>query len=79
LELEERKATIEELMPIIGGDAYKKLLQEGDFHAGILSIGQVIGRIDKYPSVKEIITDIINDAEIILEKIKQYWQPEKSI
>lgn len=75
LELENQNAGIEELMPIIGGKAYKKLLKDGDINAGILSIGQVIGRIEEYPRVKEIIEDIVKDAEITLNKINRCWEP----
>lgn len=75
LELEDRNAKIEELLPIIGGEAYRKLIQEGDINAGILSIGQVIGRINQFPSVKEIIEDIVIEAESVMKKINQYWQP----
>jgi len=75
LELEDQNAKIEELLPIIGGEAYKVLIDEGDINAGVLSIGQVIGRINQYPSVQEIIDGIIREAESVIKKMNQFWQP----
>ncbi|MCS0671261.1 nitronate monooxygenase family protein [Cytobacillus firmus] len=75
LELEDQNAKIEELLPIIGGEAYKVLIDEGDINAGVLSIGQVIGRINQYPSVQEIIDGIIIEAESVIKKMNQFWQP----
>jgi nitronate monooxygenase len=78
LELEGENAKVEELLPLMGGEAYKKLLNDGDINAGVLSIGQIIGRINQYPSVKEIIEGIVTEADTIITKMNQSWQPVQS-
>jgi len=76
LELEKSGASIDQLLPLIGGEAYKKLLETADIDAGILSIGQVIGRIDDCPSVKEIIDSILNEADQTLKIVNSYFKKE---
>jgi len=69
LELEEREATLEELLPMINGLRGKRALEEGDINAGIIYCGQVVGQVHKIPSVKEIIEGIIAQARLIGQRL----------
>ena len=65
LEMEEKGATLEELLPMISGQRGKQALEEDDINAGVIVCGQVIGLIQEIPSVKEIIDGIISEAKLI--------------
>jgi NAD(P)H-dependent flavin oxidoreductase YrpB (nitropropane dioxygenase family) len=69
LELEEKGATLEELLPFIGGDRSKESYTSGDVNDSVIACGQVVGLIDELPSVKEIIDGIISEARIITERL----------
>ncbi len=73
-ELEKKGASLEELLPIIGGLKEKALLETGDLDAGILHCGQVSGLVREIPSVKEIIDGIIDQAEIIRKRLEMLVQ-----
>ncbi len=70
-EMEARGASLEEVLPIISGQLGKKAWEEGDVDAGILSLGMVVGRINKVQTVKEVIDEIVNGAKQILERLKR--------
>lgn len=69
LEMESKKAPIDELLTIIGGEAYEKVIKDGDIDAGVISIGQVIGRIHDLPSAQELIENIMKEAEETLNHL----------
>jgi NAD(P)H-dependent flavin oxidoreductase YrpB (nitropropane dioxygenase family) len=73
IDLENQGANITELLPLIGGDAYKRLIEFGDIDAGVISLGQGIGMIDELKDAKEIIDDTIREAEITLKRINHYF------
>jgi nitronate monooxygenase len=62
--LEARGASLEEMLPIIGGDASKKVALEGDFEAGQALAGEAVGLIHDIPTVKELIDRIISEAKL---------------
>ncbi|MBN1613907.1 MAG: nitronate monooxygenase [Deltaproteobacteria bacterium] len=51
------------------GSRIKAALENGDEDMGFMPCGQVCGRIDDIPTVKELIERIVAEAEAILEKI----------
>jgi nitronate monooxygenase len=65
LEMEERGATLEELLPVISGQKGLMVYQEGDIDAGVIACGQVVGLIDSLKSVKEVIDEIVDNAHDI--------------
>jgi NAD(P)H-dependent flavin oxidoreductase YrpB (nitropropane dioxygenase family) len=69
LEIEEKGATLEELLPFISGDRSKQSYISGDVNDGVIACGQVVGLINELPSVKEIIDGIINEAGLITERL----------
>ena len=72
LEMEEKGATLEELMPLISGHLGRKALQEtGDIESALIYSGQSVGLIREAPSVKEIIDSIISEAKLIGQRLKQ--------
>ena len=70
LEMEQKGATLEELMPVISGKQGKKALEEGNLDEGVLAVGQVAGLIEEIKMVQEVIEDRIKEASEILEKLK---------
>lgn len=69
LELEEKGATLEELLPFISGDRSRESYISGDVNDGVIACGQVVGLIHELPSVKEIIDGIINEAGLITRRL----------
>lgn len=70
-EMEQKGASLEELLPVIGGLKEKELFETGDLDAGIMHCGQVMGLIQEIPTVKEIIDSIIAQAESICHHLQQ--------
>lgn len=69
LRLEAEKATYEQLKDYISGQANKKFVYDGNFEEGFGWAGQVMGMINDIPSVNELISRIIKDAN----EIRQKW------
>ncbi len=67
--MEARGATLDELYPFISGARIKKAYETGDTEAAILYCGQVVGSIDKILSVKEIIDNIVSEAELVGQRL----------
>ncbi|MEM7122832.1 MAG: nitronate monooxygenase family protein [Pseudomonadota bacterium] len=61
-------ATIEDLAPFVAGYEGRKLMDEGDMEAGIWSAGQVVGLINDVPSVAELVSRIVGEAEAIMDE-----------
>jgi len=70
LELERKGTTLEELLPLIGGDRARAAMATGDVDYGILACGQVVGILEDVPSVKEVVDSIISGAEEICNQLK---------
>jgi enoyl-[acyl-carrier protein] reductase II len=68
LEIENRQGGYEELKDYISGKANKKYIYEGNIHEGFAWGGQVMGLIRDIPSVEELITRMMQQAEEIREK-----------
>jgi nitronate monooxygenase len=69
LEMEEKGASLEELLPHISGLRTKEAYTSGDLNAGVISCGQVVGLVQDVPTVKEIIDGIIEGAQALLERL----------
>jgi len=68
LEMENKGATLEELLAVTRGENAQRLYFEGDLEAGMAECGQVVGLINDIPTVKEVIDGIIEGAEEIIKK-----------
>jgi nitronate monooxygenase len=75
LEMESRGASLEELLPLIGGESNKKLLFEGELDAGIAHCGQIVGLINEIPTVKELIEGIMVEAKAIIKRLASLGIP----
>ena len=70
LEMEQKGATLEELLPLLSGQRGRNTYATGDVSGAPISVGQVVGLIHDIPSVKEIIDGIINEARLIVQRFQ---------
>jgi len=70
LEMERKGTTLEELLPLIGGERARGAMAAGDIDYGILACGQVVGLLEDVPSIKEVVDSTISGAEEIYSKLK---------
>ena len=69
LGMEARGAGLQELLRVISGQRYKKLLESGNFNDGVCTSGQCVGLIHDIPSVKELISRIIMEAAEVSKRL----------
>ena len=69
VEMEKTGASLEELAPLIAGEYGKKLLETGNLDQGMLACGQIVGLIRDIPTVKQLIDNIIHEAQEIASRI----------
>jgi len=62
--------TTEDIKKLLGRARAKKGMFEGDLEEGELEIGQIAGLIHEIKSVKEIIDEVISEAEITLKEMR---------
>jgi len=75
LEMENRGATLEELLPVISGERGRQVFDEGDLSAGTAACGEVVGLIHEVLSVREVIEGIISGAKAIIERMQALARP----
>jgi nitronate monooxygenase len=71
LEMEQKGTPPEELLAMIRSDAGRDAYVTGDISQARISVGQVAGLIHDIPSVKEIIDRIIEEAEVIVVRLRK--------
>jgi len=69
LEMEDKGAPLEEILPLISGDKVREAYSSGDISDALFTVGQVVGLVHDIPSVKEIIDGIISEAKLIVERL----------
>lgn len=69
LDMENRGATLEELMSVISGQVGRKAIMEGDLESGTFAMGQAVGLIHEVKSVQAVVEDIMNEAEHIISRL----------
>ncbi|MBN1614016.1 MAG: nitronate monooxygenase [Deltaproteobacteria bacterium] len=69
LEMEARKASFEELIPLISGERGRKVYLEGDADYGTVPCGQGVGLIKDIPTAKEVIDRMVTGAEQLLKRL----------
>lgn len=69
LVMEERGASLQELMTLIRGQRSREAYLEGDFESGIIPCGQCIGLIDGVKAVREVIEETIDGAKALLQRL----------
>lgn len=70
-DMENQGANLGELMMKIAGRVGMKVLFEGELDAGITACGQVVGMINDIPTVQELITRIVDEAEETKTRLDQ--------
>jgi len=70
IELESKKAPLQEIIQVASGQNALKMYKEGDIDAGMVSCGQGIGLIKDIPSVKDLLDRIMEEAETVINKLK---------
>jgi nitronate monooxygenase len=68
-DLEKRNAGLEAIVQAAGGDKARRMYQEGDIQAGVISCGQGIGLVKKVRPMKDIIEGIVHEADELRKKI----------
>ena len=69
-EMEKKEGvTLQDLMPIISGAAGKAAYESGDTSKGMFAVGQAVGLIDDVKSAKEIIDDMVTEAEAVFARL----------
>lgn len=69
LEKETSAADLSEILSIVAGDNARKMYQEGDLDAGVISIGQGIGLIHEIPTIKDLFDRIMEQAEQTVRRL----------
>lgn len=69
LSMEQRGASLEELLTVVSGQMGQKALQEGDLEGAIIACGQCVGLIHEVKSVKEVIEETVQGAQTILKRL----------
>ena len=69
--MDERGASLEEMLSLITGDVAKKVALEGNLDAGYALAGQAVGLIHDIPTVKELIDRIVDEAGAIAQRINK--------
>jgi NADH:quinone reductase (non-electrogenic) len=65
IELEAKGCTLEDILPYISGKAAKKMYATGDPDAGTISCSQAIGLARKVMPAKDIVAEIMTEAEAV--------------
>ncbi|SFR04595.1 nitronate monooxygenase [Desulfoscipio geothermicus DSM 3669] len=73
LEMEARGASLEELLTVISGRVGRRALFDGDIEGGTFAMGQCVGLINEIKPIKEVIKDIMSEAEAILSRLQKMW------
>ncbi len=67
LDMERAGASLDDLLPLISGEANRRAARDGDLEHGFVWSGQVAGLIQDIPSVAELIQRIVDDSRKIIE------------
>ena len=69
LSIEQRGASLEELLTAVSGEIGRKALQEGNLEDAVISCGQGVGLIGEIKRVNEVIEEIVTEAKTILDRL----------
>jgi len=70
MEMEDKGATLEELLPMIGGHRGQEAYSTGDTSNALFSVGQGVGLIQDVPTIKEIVDGIISESKAIMQRLQ---------
>ncbi len=72
-ELEQRGASLEEMMDIITGQNTLNMIENGNVDSGILPCGQDIGLVTEIKPVKEVVEDIMRQAIDVQRRMDSFF------
>ena len=67
--MEDRKASFEELIPLIKGELVRQAYMEGKVDTGCFTAGQGLGLIKEVLSIKEIIDNFVTGAQAVIKRL----------
>ena len=70
LDMENKGATLEELLPMISGERGVSAYETGDHDEANITVGQGIGMIKDTPTVKEVIDGMVGGAKEIMQRFQ---------
>jgi nitronate monooxygenase len=68
-EMEKEGATLEELAPLLSGQRGLEVYRTGELDRGLVPCGQVVGLIHHIPTVKQLMEDIVQEAEEVMSRL----------
>lgn len=71
LDMENKGATLEELLPMISGQRGVNAYETGDYSEANITVGQSVGMISDTPTVKEIIDGMVQGVKPILDRLQK--------
>ncbi len=74
IEMESKKASLQEIVQVASGQNALKMYKEGDLDAGMVSCGQGVGLVKDIPTVKELLDRIMKETEEVIQKLKERSQ-----
>jgi NAD(P)H-dependent flavin oxidoreductase YrpB (nitropropane dioxygenase family) len=68
-DMEKQQAGLQAIVEAAGGEKAKRMYEEGDLQAGVISCGQGVGLVRKVMPMKDIIEGIIQQASGLRQKL----------
>lgn len=68
-ELDASHAGLQEIVQMASGNRARKMYQEGDLNAGVMACGQGVGLVRKIRPMKDIIEEIVHQADDLRNKL----------
>ena len=69
LALEEKNASFEEIITAVAGGKGKLAYDSGDTEVSPIACGQIVGAIEEIKTVKQLIDDIVNEADALMKRL----------
>lgn len=68
-ELEADQAGLPKILKVVAGENVRRMYEEGDLDAGVISCGQGVGMIHNVPTIKELFDGMISEATDIARRL----------
>jgi len=69
-EVEDAGGGLDKMLPLMSGQRAKAAYVSGDASAGLFTVGQSIGLIDNVPTMSDLLSGMVNDAKLQLDKVR---------
>ncbi|MGG1663695.1 NAD(P)H-dependent flavin oxidoreductase [Brevibacillus sp. NRS-1366] len=71
IEMEINGAGIDELLTVVGGEAYIKMMEQGDISAGVTSCGQGVGLVKTIKPAGEIVHEFVTVSSFAIKRLTE--------